>query len=93
MVEIQTKKLADVYKALSNENRIKILQYCEDKELSVTELSSKLKISYTLTSEYITILEKQGLVKKTKKSDNKVKVKSLTHFKQNGELEILTPRM
>ncbi len=89
MVEIQPEKLRDVYKALSNVNRIKLLLFCKGKEYSVAEVSAKLKISYTLTSEYITSLEKQGLVKKTKRPDNTVGVKSLVCFKPSGEFEII----
>lgn len=89
MVEIQPEKLRDMYKALSNLNRLKILLFCKDKEYSVAKISAKLKISYTLTSEYISSLEKQGLVKKTKHPDNTVGVKSLVHFKPSGEFEIV----
>ncbi len=88
MAEIQLEKLRDIYKAIGNVNRIKILHLCLGKELSVSELSSQLKISYTLTSEYISMLEKQGLIKKTKHPDNSVSVKSLVRFNTDGSFQI-----
>ncbi len=53
-------------KLISNKNRFKILLLTQEKQLNITEISQKLKLSYTKTADYITMLEKEGLVVKTK---------------------------
>lgn len=87
MVDINLEKLKDLYRALNNVNRLKILILCSKEGLSVTQLSKKLKISYNLVSEYVSILLKQGLISREKNRDQTVTIRSLIRFKENGDFE------
>jgi predicted transcriptional regulator len=87
MVEVKPGKLQEMYRALGNANRLKILLLCEEKGHSVTQLSKKLKISYNLVSEYVSILLKHDLISRTKNDDQTVTIRSLIKFKKNGEFK------
>ena len=80
------KQVKFLYEVLNNETRINILLLCVEKELSVTEVCKKIKIGYTTTSEYLSMLEKAGLIKKIRKN-NKVFIKSLFKILDTGELK------
>jgi predicted transcriptional regulator len=62
-------------KVLSNKLRFKIVELTQNKQLSITVLSSKLKLSYTKCADYVTMLEKEGLVEKVR-DGKEVKVRS-----------------
>lgn len=55
---------------LSNKNRFKIFQLVSQKELNITEISSKIALSYDKTREYINMLLKAGLIRKISKGRN-----------------------
>lgn len=79
------KQLKNVYKALNNEARIKIMLLCAEKEFNITEICKKIKLGYTTTSEYISMLEKEDLIKKTRKN-NQVFIRSQYGILDTGEL-------
>lgn len=55
-------------KAMANENRLMILCYLQDKELSVTELNSYLDLSQSALSQHLAILRRDGLVETRRES-------------------------
>ncbi len=77
------KSLTGRFSALSTESRLSIVFLCQDKELSITELSKELNMSHNNTSQNVSILEKEGLVKKTRHKDNTVTVKSIIKISEN----------
>jgi len=79
-------KLKNIFAVLSNTNRVKIILLCSEKEMNVTELSKKLKLNYSVTSEYVSMLEKVGLIRKTKNKNKTVNVKSLIKINEDGEV-------
>jgi len=87
MTELDILKLKNIFSALSNEKRLKIVELCSAKEHTVTELSKVLKLNYSITVEYTSMLEKANLVKKTRNEDRTVKVKSLIRLNNNGEIK------
>jgi DNA-binding MarR family transcriptional regulator len=89
MDELQIKKLKDFYGALNNVKRLKMILYCSKEGLTVTELSKKLKLNYNITSEYVNLLAKEGLVGRIRNPDRTVTVKSLVKIYENGEIEII----
>lgn len=76
-------KLQKRFAALSNENRLKIVSLCQQKERTITELSKLINLSHSKTSENTSILEREGLVKKTRHKDNTVTVKSVVKISEN----------
>lgn len=70
-------------KAISNSFRFKIIIVTQDNEMTITQLSSKLRLSYTKCADYITMLEKYNLVSKTKDGKN-VLVKSKIKINQDS---------
>ena len=87
-IDIQRLKL--VFSALNNEKRLKIIELCSDKSLTVTELSKKLGLNYSITVEYTSMLEKAKLVKKVRNDDRTVSVKSLVRLSNEGEVRLKT---
>lgn len=81
------KKLKSIFSALDNEKRLKIIELCSAKTLTVTELSKELGLNYSITVEYISMLEKANLIKKTRNDDRTVNVKSLIRINNNGEIK------
>jgi predicted transcriptional regulator len=86
MDELKIKKLKDIYSALSNVKRLKLVLMCSKEGLIVTQLSQKLKLNYNITSEYVNLLAREGLVERTRNPDRTVKVKSLIKISDNGEI-------
>jgi len=80
------KKLKQIFSALSNEKRLKIIELCSDKQYSITELSKLLKLNYSITVEYTSMLEKSNLVSKERTEDRTVAVKSLIRIKDDGQI-------
>ena len=58
------KSLKGKFSALSTESRIGIIFLCQEKELTITDISKKLNMSHNNTSQNVTMLEKEGLVEK-----------------------------
>ena len=80
------KKLKQIFSALDNEKRLKIIKLCSEKGYSVTELSKLLKLNYSITVEYTSMLEKANLVTKDRNDDKTVTVKSLIKLKNDGQI-------
>jgi predicted transcriptional regulator len=81
-IEIKNKQLFNKIKIVSNKIRFKIIELTQDNEINITDLSSALRLAYNKTSDYVAILEKQGLI--IKNSDGKnVKVKSKIKLSNN----------
>lgn len=86
MTNKEISHLKNVFSALANEKRLQILFLCRDKPRNVTELSKLLKLNYSITVEYTSMLEKVGLIKKERYEDHRVYVKALIDIKENGEI-------
>jgi len=70
-------------KSISNKNRFAIIELTQTKPRSIAELSRLLGLSYSKCADYVTILEKQGAVTKTKKG-KEVLVKSKVKIAEQG---------
>ena len=55
-------------RALSNEHRLLILCYLQDRELSVSELNQCLSLSQSALSQHLAILRNDGLVQTRRES-------------------------
>lgn len=71
-------KPIDIFKALSNESRLQILQWLKEPDqnfiphegidmneigVCVSQITDKLKMTQSTASQYLTILQKAGLIK------------------------------
>jgi len=74
-IHIDNKEVFNKIRSMSNKFRFRILELTQNKDISVTELGEKLKLAYTKTADYITMLENNRLVSK-KKDGKRVLVKS-----------------
>ena len=70
-------------KLISNKSRFIILEMLSKSELTPTQISSKLNLSFKMCDNYISLLEKQKLVSK-RKEGRLVYVKSNVKFDKNG---------
>lgn len=68
MMKINSRKAAQLMKALGNESRLLILCYLDGKELSVTELNNCLDLSQSALSQHLAVLRKDGLVSTRRES-------------------------
>lgn len=59
-----TDNLTDVFFALSDSNRLKIIQMLAEKEFSCGELASALKVSLPTVTHHLDILIRVGIVEK-----------------------------
>ena len=89
MANIDIPKLKQMFSALANEKRIRIIELCSRKERTVTELSKLLKLNYSITVEYTSMLAKTNLVKKRRNEDRTVSVKSLIKINNAGEIKFI----
>ncbi len=62
-----TKRLANIFKALSNERRMLIIKLLISKQKSVSKVSEKLKVSFKAASFHLLKLEREGIVEKQRK--------------------------
>jgi len=76
------KRLFKKLKLISNKKRFQIIEITQENRLNITELSSKLKIAYTKCADYVTMLEKEGLVTKTR-DGKEIKVHSRVKLTEN----------
>jgi DNA-binding transcriptional ArsR family regulator len=60
---VNAEKLAEIFKLLSVEARIRIVQALKRRALCVTELTSQLGISQEATSQHLRVLRDAGIVK------------------------------
>ena len=86
MTKLDIPKLKNIFSALANEKRIRIIELCSQKERTVTELSKLLKLNYSITVEYTSMLKKANLVSKNRNEDRTVTVKSLVRLNNHGEI-------
>lgn len=56
-------EIAKIFKALSSESRIRILELIRDKKLCVNAITQKLNITQPAVSQHLAILKETGLVK------------------------------
>lgn len=89
MAKLDIPKLKAFYSALANEKRLMIVELCSEKERTVTELSKMLKLNYSNTVDYTSILAKVNAIKKTRKDDRTVVVRSLIKVNNAGEIKII----
>ena len=61
---------AEMCKVFSNSTRLKILNLLKDKELSVTELIEKTKLSQANISQHLSIMKSKGIVTSSRKGKN-----------------------
>jgi len=87
MTKLDIPKLKNIFSALANEKRIKIIELCSEKQRTITELSKLLKLNYSITVEYTSMLEKIGLVKKERKENKTVEVTSCIKLTNEGEVQ------
>jgi predicted transcriptional regulator len=87
MDKLNISNLKQIFSALANEKRIKMVELCSGEGLTVTELSRALNLNYSITVEYTSMLEKVKLIKKDRNDDRTVTVKSLIELKNSGEIE------
>ena len=80
-------KLKQIFAALDNEKRIKAIELCSGKSMTITQLSKALGLNYSIAVEYISKLEKANLVKKTRNDDRTVSVQSLIRINNKGEIK------
>ena len=70
-MEQDENRAAEVFKALSDENRVRILRALADGERSAEELLSGLYIAQSTLSHHMKILTDAGLVKARKKGKHR----------------------
>lgn len=80
---LQNKQTFLKIRLISNRVRFKILELTQREKLSISELSSALKIAYTKCADYVSMLEKEGLIEKEKKG-KEVLVKSNVRIKNEN---------
>ena len=61
---------AEMCKVFSNSTRLEILNLLRDKELSVTELIEKTKLSQANISQHLSIMKSKGIVISNRKGKN-----------------------
>ena len=61
---------AEMCKVFSNPTRLEILDLLRDKELSVTELIKKTKLSQANISQHLSIMKSKGIVISNRKGKN-----------------------
>ncbi|MBS3074613.1 winged helix-turn-helix transcriptional regulator [Candidatus Pacearchaeota archaeon] len=61
---------AELCKTFSNPTRLEILNLLKDKEMSVTELIEKTKLSQANISQHLSIMKSKGIVISNRKGKN-----------------------
>ena len=61
---------AEMCKVFSNPTRLEILNLLRDKEMSVTELIKKTKLSQANISQHLSIIKSKGIVASSRKGKN-----------------------
>ncbi len=61
---------AEMCKVFSNPTRLEILNFLRDKEVSVTELIEKTKLSQANISQHLSIMKQKGIVISNRKGKN-----------------------
>jgi len=81
-LKLQRRALFGKIRIISNEYRFKILELTDSRKMSITRLSSSLNLSYTKCADYVSLLEKAGLVQKTR-AGKEVLVESKVRLRDN----------
>ena len=89
MENLNIPNLKDLFKTLGNDKRLRIIELCSEKPLTLIELSKELGLNYSITIKYVRILEKFGLIKKERNKDKTILIRSLIKIKNNGEIKRL----
>jgi len=63
----KTETLAEIFKLLSVDARVRILQLLKQESLCVTELTSQLGMTLPATSQHLRLLRNTGIVKPQKR--------------------------
>jgi len=79
---VQNRNLFEKVKVISNALRFHILELTQTKELSITQLATALKLSYTKTADYVKMLENLELISKSRKG-KEVRVRSRVTLKSD----------
>lgn len=79
---LKNETLFNKVKVISNRPRFKILEITQNKEKSISELSSILRLSYTKCADYVKLLENAKLIQKTR-SGKEALIKSKVKFKDS----------
>jgi len=79
-VSLANPELYNKIRVIGNKNRFKILELTQAKEKSITELGKEINLAYTKCADYVRMLEKEKLVKKTRKG-REILVKSRVMLK------------
>ena len=87
MANLDIPKLKQMFSALSNEKRIRIIELCSEDEYTVTQLSKKIGLNYSVTIEYTSMLAKANLLEKRRTEDKTVMVRSLVKVSNGGEIK------
>jgi len=61
---------AEICKVFSNPTRLEILNLLRDREMSVTELIEKTKLTQANISQHLSIMKSKGVVESTRKGKN-----------------------
>ncbi|MEW6294705.1 MAG: metalloregulator ArsR/SmtB family transcription factor [Candidatus Diapherotrites archaeon] len=61
---------AEICKVFSNPTRLEILNFLRDKEMSVTELLKKTRLSQANVSQHLSIMKSKGIVASDRKGKN-----------------------
>ncbi len=61
---------ADICKVFSNPTRLEILNLLRDKEMSVTELIGKTKLSQANISQHLSIMKNKGIAESRRRGKN-----------------------
>ncbi len=56
------KQMAEIFKALSDPNRIRIIKMLQEKTLCVCEIREVIKLANSTVSEHLSILKKAGFI-------------------------------
>ena len=73
------KKIAEFYKALGDETRLKIIQMLSEQEMCVCEIIDKLDMSQPAISHHLKILRQAGIVKDSREG-------KWIYYSLNGEV-------
>jgi len=80
---IQNEKLFLKVRAMSNRIRFRILEIISrDEKFTLTRLSKELGLAYTKCADYVSMLEKEGLIIKEQKGKEKL-IKSNIQIMEN----------
>ncbi len=87
MANLNIPKLRKIFSALNNDKRLKMVELCENQPYTITELSKKLNLNYSITVKYTSMLEKVSLIEKLKQNDGTVKINPLININNKGEIK------